>query len=448
MAATEAMDVTTTNLANANTPGYARRRVVLEESAPIDPEGTTAGVDVQSIQSLRDDVLDMRINQTTSQQSHSSTLSSALSPVQVSFSDSASNSIGSTMNAFFSSLQSLSANPSDSSLRSNVLTAAENVASSFQSTASQITDAQNQIDQSVVQQTGEINSLLQQIATTNSEISSAQSLGQSCNTAEDQRSSLLTQLAGLIGYQSVNSSDGLTLTTGDGTPLVVGGKAYSLTNELGADGHQEIYAGSVDVTSSIQGGSLGGYVQARDQSLANLSSQLDNFAFEFAQAVNQVQSSGSDLNENTGAAFFDPPDTTAGNATGAASSIAVALTNGSQIAAAADGGASGDNSNLLSMIALQNQNITNGATPTEAFANLSFTIGNEISQANTDSTANGNILTQLQNQQGSVEGVSTDEESSNLILYERAYQAAAKVISTIDTLMGNVLDMGVTNPGY
>jgi flagellar hook-associated protein 1 FlgK len=54
----------------------------------------------------------------------------------------------------------------------------------------------------------------------------------------------------------------------------------------------------------------------------------------------------------------------------------------------------------------------------------------------------------LQNQQSSIEGVSLDEESSNLLLYERSYQAAAKVISTVDTLMGNVLDMGVTDPGY
>ena len=100
------------------------------------------------------------------------------------------------------------------------------------------------------------------------------------------------------------------------------------------------------------------------------------------------------------------------------------------------------------MIDLQNQSITNGNTPDDAFSNLTFSIGNTISQANSNSTATGNILTQLQNQQSSVEGVSLDEESSNLLLYERSYQAAAKVISTIDTLMGNVLDMGVTDPGY
>ena len=118
-----------------------------------------------------------------------------------------------------------------------------------------------------------------------------------------------------------------------------------------------------------------------------------------------------------------------------------------QIAAAASGGASGDNSNLTQMTNLQNQSIINGDTPDDAFSNLTFSIGNTISQANSDATATGNILTQLQNQQSSVEGVSLDEESSNLLLYERSFQAAAKVISTVDTLMGNVLDMGVIEPG-
>ena len=100
------------------------------------------------------------------------------------------------------------------------------------------------------------------------------------------------------------------------------------------------------------------------------------------------------------------------------------------------------------MIDLQNQSIISGDTPDDAFANLTFSIGNTISLANSNSTATGNILTQLQNQQSSIEGVSLDEESSNLLLYERSYQAAAKIISTVDTLMGNVLDMGVTDPGY
>jgi flagellar hook-associated protein 1 FlgK len=356
------------------------------------------------------------------------------------------------MDTFVDSLQQLSTSPTSGSLRSSVLPAAANVASAFQSTASVVSQAQQQADQSVVQSTSDANTLLQQIAATNAQINTAQSLGESSNSTQDQLSSLLSQLSAIMDYKTVKSSDGLTLTTANGVPLVVGGKAYSLTNQLNASGNNDVYAGATDITSTIEGGSLGGYLQTRDQSLSTLSSQLDQFAFQFATAVNNVQTAGSDANGNAGTALFNPPNTTSGNATGAASSIAVALSSGSQIAAAASGGAAGDNTNLNNMLDLQNQAITNGDTPTNAFSNLSFGIGSgigsAISEANSNVTATGNILTQLQNQQSSVEGVSLDEESSNLLLYERSYQAAAKVISTVDTLMGNLLDMGVTDPGY
>jgi flagellar hook-associated protein 1 FlgK len=448
LAATESMDVTTTNIANMNTPGYARRSVVLEESAPSGGDGSTTGVDVKAIQSIRDTVLNLSINAATSQQNLSNAVSSTLSPVQTMFSDTASGSIGSTIDSFFSSLQELSTSPADGSLRAQVLTSADNVASSFQSTASVITQAQQQADRSVVQQTSDANSLLQQIATTNGQMSTAQALGQSTNSDQDQLSSLLSQLSAIVDYQTVNSSDGLTLTTSNGTPLVVGNTAYALTNALNPNGFNDIYAGGTDITGTIQGGTLGGELQTRDQTLATLTTQLDQFAYQFAQAVNNVQTAGSDGNGKSGVAMFNPPDTTSGDATGAASSISVALTSGSQIAAAASGGASGDDTNLAKMVDLQNQSIISGDTPDEAFSNLTFNIGSTISEANSNSTATGNILAQLQNQQSSVEGVSLDEESSNLLLYERSYQAAAKIISTVDTLMGNVLDMGVTDPGY
>ncbi len=448
LASTESMDVTTTNIANQNTPGYARQTVELEEAAPSGLDGSTTGVDVKAIQSTRDSVLDLSINAATAQQNLSNTVSSSLGAVQTVFADTASGSIGSSIDAFFSALQQLSTSPASSPLRNQALTAAGNVAASFQSTASVITQAQQQADQSVVQATGSANTILQQIASTNSQISTAQALGQNTNIDQNQLASLLSQLSAIVNYNTVNSSSGLSLTTANGTPLVVGSQAYALTNAINSSGFNSVYAGNTDITSNIQGGTLGGDIQTRDQTLATLSSQVDQYAFQFAQAVNKVQTAGSDVNGNPGVALFDPPNTTTGTATGAASTITVALTGGSQIAAAASGGASGDSSNLTQMIDLQNQSITNGDTPDNAFSNLTFSIGNIISQANSNSTASGNILTQLQNQQSSVEGVSLDEESSNLLLYERSYQAAAKVISTIDTLMGNVLDMGVTDPGY
>jgi flagellar hook-associated protein 1 FlgK len=251
-----------------------------------------------------------------------------------------------------------------------------------------------------------------------------------------------------MDFQTVRTSQGLSLTTDNGTPLVVGSQAYALTNQMNASGYNSVLAGGVDVTGSIAGGTLGGNLAVRNQSLPGIKSQLDQLAFQFASAVNSVQEGGAELKGSAGTAVFNPPDTVAGSATGAAAAMTLALTSGSQLAAAATGAASGDGSNLTRMIALQSQPVINGSTPDNAFAQITYSVGSSISEANSNATATGNILTQLQNQQSSVEGVSTDEESANLLLYERSYQAAAKVISTIDTLMGNILDVGVTNPGY
>ena len=176
------------------------------KSDPSGGDGSTTGVDVKAIQSMRDSVLDLSINAATSQQNLSNTVSGSLSAVQTVFSDTASGSVGSTIDSFFSSLQQLSTSPADGSLRANVLTAADNVASSFQSTASVITQAQQQADQSVVQETSDANTLLQQIAATNGAITAAQNLGQSTNSDQDQLSDLLSQLSAIMDYQTVNSS--------------------------------------------------------------------------------------------------------------------------------------------------------------------------------------------------------------------------------------------------
>lgn len=252
LASTESMDVTTTNIANQNTPGYARQTVELEEAAPSGLDGSTTGVDVKAIQSTRDSVLDLSINAATAQQNLSNTVSSSLGAVQTVFADTASGSIGSSIDAFFSALQQLSTSPASSPLRNQALTAAGNVAASFQSTASVITQAQQQADQSVVQATGSANTILQQIASTNSQISTAQALGQNTNIDQNQLASLLSQLSAIVNYNTVNSSSGLSLTTANGTPLVVGSQAYALTNAINSSGFNSVYAGNTDITSNIQ----------------------------------------------------------------------------------------------------------------------------------------------------------------------------------------------------
>jgi flagellar hook-associated protein 1 FlgK len=154
--------------------------------------------------------------------------------------------------------------------------------------------------------------------------------------------------------------------------------------------------------------------------------------------MNTINEAGTDLNGNPGQAFFTLPSS---GTVGAAATISVALTNPSQIAGSLNG-TTGDNSNINAMLALQNQTIVNGQTPLDAYSNLVDQVGNDVSTATSENTSSQAMVTQLQNQISSVSGVDINQQSVNLIQYERAYQAAAQVSAVIDSLTASAIDLG------
>jgi flagellar hook-associated protein 1 FlgK len=232
---------------------------------------------------------------------------------------------------------------------------------------------------------------------------------------------------------------GVTLTTSNGTALVAGNQSFQLTTQTSAvSGFQDVYSQGSDITSSLAGGSLAGAIQARDVTIPSILSSLDALAYGIGSSVNSVNEAGTDLNGNAGGALFLVP---ASGAAGAASTIAAAITDPSKIAGSLNGTA-GDNSNINAMLALQNQSIVNGQTPLNAYSNLVFQVGNDVSTAQANSTASSAMVQQLQNQISSVSGVDVNQESVNLVQYERAYQAAAQVSGIIDTLTATAINLG------
>jgi flagellar hook-associated protein 1 FlgK len=262
-------------------------------------------------------------------------------------------------------------------------------------------------------------------------------------TLEDQRDELVQQLSALTGISITQSDGGETITTGNGTPLVMGSQSYSLQTTTGADGQAHVLdSNGTDITASIQGGTLGGAIEVRDQTIPSMLTQLNTLASQFATAFNSAQAKGFDSNGNAGTNFFSEP----GNPANAASGITVAITNPALVAISSDGSA-GSNGNITNLSNAVTGTLSSGATPANAYANLVFQVGTAASNASAQSTAIGLNLQQLTDQQGSVSAVSTDEEAANLIRYQTAYEAAARVVSTIQQLSTVTLDMGTTG-GY
>lgn len=438
-AASGALQVTNSNIANANTPGYTRQVAVLEEAAPTTEDGisTGNGVVLEGFQSVRDELVQGQIQQQTQAQSGANAELASMQQIQPTFTTSTQD-IGTEMSAMFSSISTLSTNPSSSADGEAVITAGQNLATAFNTASSTLTSQQSELNSQTSQDVSQINALTSQIAALNPQIAQMNATGQNGGTAEDQQNQLVLNLSALTSVAITKTADGVTLTTGNGTPLVVGSQSFALSTTTGSNGMQQVLDhNGGNVTASLTGGDLGGTIQARDTTIPGLLNQLDTLAGEFGSAINAAQAKGFNQSGSAGQSFFNVPATVAGSA----ADISVAITNAKQIAASSDGTA-GSNGNLANLSAVQTTALASGGTPGDEYANLVYQVGTLTANASAESGATASSLLQLKDQLSSVSGVSIDEESANLITYQTAYEAAARVVSTIQSLFTVTLSMG------
>src|SRR5271157_2056551 len=434
------MATTSNNVANANTTGYSREVPDVAAGDPI-AEGSLSvgtGVVLQKIESLRDSILEIQLNQATQQQSQLNSSLAQLQQLQTQFASSTSG-IGADISNFFNSLQQLSPDPSNLNLRQSVLTAASTLATDFNNTASNLQTQRSNLDLNVEQGVGQVNTLTAQIASVNQQIGNLQNAHLDASSLVDTQTTLIRQLSGLVDVSVIPTDQGITLATSNGTTLVSGSQSFALSTQLGSDGVQHILSGSQDITSSLTGGSLAGLIQIRDQEIPSLGSSLDQLAAGLANALNTANKAGFDLSGVAGGDIFAPPPV---GGVGAAAALTVNITDPSLIAASSDG-TSGSNGNLAVLSAVATQPLANGQTPIDSYSSIVFQVGNATSSASADVDSSSLILQKLQDQRGSISGVSLDEEASNLIRYQTAYQAAARVVSTIDALLSDAVNLGL-----
>lgn len=435
-AAQGALSATSNNIANANTPGYTREVPLFAENQQIQVGGNIlgGGVSLTGLQSVRDKLLNLQIQNQSSLQSGADTQLSFLQEIQTYFATTGED-IATAFSAFSSSLAQLSANPSDSAVQQGVLSSGENLARAFNTTANGLTGVQSSADGQVTQAVAQINSLTKQIAQLNGEVAQRTGTGQDGGTVQDQRDELVQQLSQLTGISVISGSDGETITTGSGTPLVMGSQSVSLQTTAGADGMQHVLnANGNDITASLHGGQLGGAIQIRDQTVPDFLASLNTLASQFAASFNAAQAQGFDSNGNVGQNVFAVP------AADAAAGMRVAISDPSLIAISSDGSA-GSNGNVANLSAVLTHVLASGESPAQSYASLVEQVGSAVSDASTQTTAIGQHLLQLNNQRGAISAVNIDEETTNLIRFQTAYQAAARIVSTIQKLNSDTINM-------
>jgi flagellar hook-associated protein 1 FlgK len=440
-----ALNITANNVMNQNTAGYTREVVNFQSGDSVTLSGGAVDEGVSTSEtSQRDRILEQTLQQQTQITGQSGALESALQQVENIFnitstqSSATSTPLSSAIDSFFSSLSALAGNPSDPSTRQAVLSAANNLSSTFNSAAAQLNQVQSNLDQQVGSTVEQINALTSTIADLNQKITST-SPNQDAGSLEDQRQLAITQLSQLVGLDQIsNENNGMTLTTSNGTVLVAGNQSFALSTSKVGGVTDVISKDGQNITAGLTGGSLGGVIQARDQVLPGYASSLDDLAYAIGTAVNQQNEAGVDGNGSTGQAIFTIPT----SAAGAATSIQVAMTDPKGIAAASTGEGSSANDNAQAMANLSTSNIANGQTASGFLASFYSQVGSDAASATSDNTAQQAVLTQLTTQRDSISGVSLDEEAENMSQYQRSYQAAAQVFQIVNSLMASALNLG------
>ena len=433
------LGVTSHNIANATTPGYSRQVAGFVPTQPLpEPYGLLGtGVTVASVTRMRDQFVDAQIRDVSQSQSSSSMENQILSQVQSSFNEPTDTALSGSLAQFFNSWQSLSTNPEDSSSRNAVLQSAGQLAQSFHTLNGDLTQLRSSLADDAAAKVTSINTLTSELSSLDRQITSAHAAGQDANDAMDQRDQKLQQLSSLINISVSFDTRGSMLVSTGGSVIASGAGSLNLTSA--------VVGNSIAISTSlggpnlnVTGGELGGVLNMYNTAIPGILTQLDQAAGALITRVNQLHEAGDGLGTPppTGNAFF--------TGTGAADiNLNPALQANPNLIAASSDGTPGDNSNALAIAGVQKENLLNGnsVTISQFYNGVVSSLGTAVNTAGNTSTQQQSVLTGLQNQQSSVAGVSLDEEMTNMIEYQKGYDAAAKLITTVNAMFDTLIQM-------
>lgn len=453
-----AVEVTGQNLANVNNPAYARQRVQIQTSITIQsalgPQGT--GADAVAIQQIRDSLLDEQIRSEESvggywnaQQRSFQNAQSALGEFLDRGADGVNSAAGTgtgvgasgladQLTGLFNAFQSVAVSPTTLEERQALVSQAQSLATSFNQVAQRFSALSSTLDASVTADVASANTLLANIANLNDQIARAElSGGGVANDLRDTRQEKLEALAKLVNFDTSTASDGSLNITINGTSIVEGNRVAERLETYTSGGRAYVQTAATHTPLDITGGSIAGTIEARDVTLAGMRSGLDNLAATLIAQVNGIHAAGFSPGGSTGANFFSGTD---------AATIGVnsALVDDPMLVqAAGTPGVSGENSiaSTLAKLATQPSAALGNQTFSSAYHSIVSGLGSALKGANDQLASHDAVTSMLLKQRDSISGVSIDEEMTNLLTYQKGYQAAAKIVATIDEMLDTVLNL-------
>ena len=345
-----AIEVTGQNVANVETEGYSRQDVSFEANTPrghikyggLHQLGT--GVRIASIERAHDQFLFTQIMDEGDLTGSTEVKKEIFEQLEVLFNEGSGRSLNDALSLFFSSIHDLATNARGLPERVDLISKAEHLASTFNQTGNQLFTIQRNIDATIETEVAEINTLTTQIGKLNESIHANEPTSQyKANDLRDNRDRLVKELSKKIDIQLVQESDNqISLTLKDGTALVLKDQVFDLSTSINAnnesfnDVYIDIGSTTKNITSTIKGGELRGYLDMRDTEVESILDKMNILSGSFIQEFNSIHREGFGIDGSSGLDFFTPLDVTVDHDADNTGTAVVSMTNASPTTVSVD----------------------------------------------------------------------------------------------------------------
>ena len=535
-----AIEVTGQNIANVQTEGYSRQEVNFEAMNPrnfsLGHIGT--GVRVAGIERSHDEFLFSQILGEGDTLGRYQVRKDVFEQLELLLSENGGQSLNSSLSKFFNGIQDVASNPTGLPERSSLLAEAQNLSSTFNNLGESLFQIQQNLDSAISVEVAKINSLTQEVAALNKSIHANEPTTFSANDLRDKRDQKVKELSELIDLNFIDEQDGqISLTLDDGTPLVLQSTAFNLETSINGNNKafldvsvQDDAGNSTNITSSITGGTIKGYLDMRDIEVEAVQDKLDRMAAGFIQEYNKIHQQDFGTDGSTGNNFFNATSTTVVSNVNNTGSATMTATNGDPSYTSIDkyeltftgsnsfslqnlttGASSGtftftsgsnfnlangfavtisgtpavgdsfkfsasesasrefsvasevssninkiaaglntstDGANAQELVELQSKLVFDSVTLKagsgtftfdEFYSSMVSTVGIQSFSSRSTLSQQDGILLQLNTRRESISGVSIDEEMINMIKFQQAFNAAARLIGTAEELLDTII---------
>lgn len=440
-----AMDVTGHNIANANTPGYRRQRVLLEPVLAHGINGISkasgsgqmgAGVMAVGIERIRDQFVDMQIRHTTSSLGRWEARRQVLEEIEEIFKEPSDLGLNAMLDRFWISWQELSKGPEDPGRRTSVQQEGVGLASALNLSASRLMDTASELRMDIISIIDQINVMSEGIATLNSEIVRSRAVMGNAADMEDKRDRLIDDLSKLVNITVIEDKEGSVSISAGGWVIVAGREGRKLSTEVDPVSLRIRIVGTDGQQPQINGGRVSGLLDAVNDLIPKYLENLDMVANTLIERTNALHRQGYDLRGDAGQDFFE------GNGAFGIAVRKAILDDTGLVAAASSQASPGDGTNALALAQLKDAMTMVAGTATFGgfYTTLITQLGLDTQEAMRSEEVYTGVFSQQNARRQSVSGVSVDEELMGLIKHQYAFDAASRLVNVIDEMLDRIIN--------